>query len=257
MEQNNGNVVQVRELTGVYVKARTNLLIMTLLSLVNVVLIIIQSSITFAFSAYAPTVFVVFGAEFEAVGVQGGQIIGSILALVAVGLYGLCYFMSKKSNVWVMIALILFSADALLLLLFVVMALPYFEPYTFVNIAFIGYIMYHLVKGTISGNKLKKLLPHGFVLIQEGDPIPVFGGSDQQGEPVSNYGDLVQEDSVVMDHGQGAVLSQDLQGQYQQEQEIAMNSEWQEPLEQESVDFQETQEPLEQESGDFQETQEI
>lgn len=133
-----------------YAAARQNLLIMICLTAINLLLILTNSSIVFAISAFLPQYIVSLGVELSEVYSLSYvvNIIFTIIAIVPISLYVMCYFLSKHSHIWMTVALILFSVDCLVLALYMFKA----ESGSFlIDIIFHVYIMYFLISGVRNG----------------------------------------------------------------------------------------------------------
>ena len=79
-----------------YRKARANLLLMAVLTVVNMVLLLADASISFPFSAVFPQLAVVLGSEFTEVFGSTAMVIGAVMGVASVGLYFLCWALSKR-----------------------------------------------------------------------------------------------------------------------------------------------------------------
>lgn len=136
-----------------YKNGRSNLLMMTVLTVVNVILLLLNATVSFPFSAFFPQfVFALLaysGAEYDLF-----YIVGIILAVVPLGIYLLCYFLSAKRISWLVTALVLFSLDFIFLIIFL---LPQIEASSIIDIVFHIWVIYYLIRGVSSGFKLKNL----------------------------------------------------------------------------------------------------
>ena len=80
-----------------YVRARGNLLAMLLLTLANVVLMIAEAQVSFLFSAILPQVAVTYGWYLDAwLGGSTYTWIAYAISVITIGIFALCYFLSKK-----------------------------------------------------------------------------------------------------------------------------------------------------------------
>ncbi|PKM63363.1 MAG: hypothetical protein CVU97_00035 [Firmicutes bacterium HGW-Firmicutes-21] len=132
-----------------YKKARNNLLVMTILTVVNMVLMLTNLSINFSFSASTPQIVLAFS-----IFVFENLLGGIIISVIIIGLFLLCWHMSKKNNGWLIAALVLFSIDTLILLLF---ALDIADTSFLFEIAFHAWVLYYLITGVKAGAKLKNI----------------------------------------------------------------------------------------------------
>ena len=134
-----------------YKKARSNLLGMTILTAINIVLMMAEVNYYFSFSAIIPVS--AFYLE-ESTGETGLAAIGFIIAAVCIGLYFLCFIMSKKNSGWLIAALVLFSLDTLFLL--PALAGEIDSSLVFC-LAFHAWVLYYLITGVVAGARLKQL----------------------------------------------------------------------------------------------------
>lgn len=152
----NHNVPQVEEnkqekLKRQYATARTNLLLMLVLTVVNIFLIFVEADYMLLFSATVPYFSVLVGVS----DLTGMLLAPSIvIALVALTLYLLCWIFSKKHIGWMIAALVLFIIDT------VVMAVLYFlaEDFSGIFDALIHiWVLFYLIMGVNSGSLLSKM----------------------------------------------------------------------------------------------------
>lgn len=133
-----------------YSSARADLLIMTALTVVNIVLLFTGSETIMLFSAIIP-----YTAVASAYIYNGSYIFGFGIAILLIGLYFLCWFMSKKNYQWLIVATILFALDTLYMI-------PFYDFSTdlassVIDIAIHALVLYYLIAGIITGKKLKSL----------------------------------------------------------------------------------------------------
>lgn len=150
-------------------KARYNLLMMAVLSLVNVVLILANASISFTFTATFPQIAVIFGMVFAEEGLgTPALVVGIVVALISIGLYVLCWFLCKKYRGAMVAALILFALDCLCLV-------PYLLDSPgdmIIDVLFHAWVMYYLVIGVVAYVKLRKLPPEELYTPYPDDAMP-------------------------------------------------------------------------------------
>lgn len=103
-------------------RARSNLMFMILLSVYNIFATAFNGSFYMPFSATAVTA-VTGEAKYlsDETGNSAFLTIGIVIACAILVLYALTYFFSKKSSKWLLTALILFGADCLVLLFYVIL----------------------------------------------------------------------------------------------------------------------------------------
>ena len=130
-----------------YKVARTNLLVVVLFTVLNIILILADIDRSFLFSAFIPQVMVFWGLnkvegipEFSSFGT--GLMIS--VALLIILIYLLSYLFSKKKAGWMITALVLFSIDCIV---FAVLAFPGFQASYLIDILFHAWVMYYLILG--------------------------------------------------------------------------------------------------------------
>ena len=131
--------------------ARSNLLLMVIFTVVNIVLLYTGSESMLLFSASIPYILVamgVFGGNFELF------VFGMIVSVVLIVLYFLCWLLSKKHPGWLIVALVLFILDILAMVGLFLLAE---EASGIVDVLFHGWVLYYLIIGIISAAKLKKM----------------------------------------------------------------------------------------------------
>lgn len=136
-----------------YKNSRSNLLLVVILTVLNLVLFFTGSETMMLFSASIPYYAVVFGAVLQ---IDELAIAGLCIAAVVIVLYFLCWLLSKKHYGWLIVALVMFVLDTL------TMAGLYLWVQDFSGIldALIHvWILYYLIVGVINGRKLKLLPP--------------------------------------------------------------------------------------------------
>jgi len=146
-------------------RSQSNLLVVVVLTAINLFLFITGSDMQFLFSASIPTVILVVADSFSWMMGEPSIWYGGIaLAFGSVGIYLLCWWLSKKRRVFILVALIFFSIDALVFLFFFFDSLMYgfFDLFDIIEIAIYAIIMYHLIIGTVAWAKMKKMEPEDF-----------------------------------------------------------------------------------------------
>lgn len=151
-----------------YKSSRTNLLLVVVFTVINILLLVTKSGTYFLFSAYIPYFISDLGmllcghypAEFYVDGLEelilfnnSFFVIMLVIASVITLLYLLAWFMSNKHRVgWLIFALVFFGLDTLTMLY-----LNGIMADTIIDIVFHGWIIYSLIAGIIAHYKLKKL----------------------------------------------------------------------------------------------------
>ena len=149
-------------------RARSNLLIMLICTVVNILLMIFEADLYFLFSAFIPFIIVDFGmllcglypSEYYTQGIEGlkifpNQAFAVFLAIAAVFilLYLLSWIFSKNQKKgWLIFALTLFSIDTAFMLIFMD-----FQISTLIDMIFHGWVILSLARGIHAINKLKTL----------------------------------------------------------------------------------------------------
>ncbi|MBQ8910705.1 MAG: hypothetical protein IJY91_06685 [Oscillospiraceae bacterium] len=156
---------QRQTLQAKYNGARTNLLLVIIFTLINIVLLVINSGTYFLFSSFIPWMMVddgmyscgLYPAEVYESGMAfldtSYMVFCGIVAGMILVLYLLSWILSKKPRVgWMIFALVVFVIDTAALLLMVVNIADWI-----IDIAFHGWVIFSLINGIISYFKLKKL----------------------------------------------------------------------------------------------------
>jgi len=147
--------------------SRKNLLLVIVFSLINVLLSLFNSTVTFLFSASFPWYVLEFGKtlaqEFDS---SLLVTIAAIISFVAISLYGICYLLAKKHRIFILFALILFSLDTLFLLWTITLG---FDASVLIDIAFHAWVMYYLIADTKAWLDLKKAPSDDEEIAEEND----------------------------------------------------------------------------------------
>ena len=150
-------------LNNLYNGARSNLLLVVVFTFVNILLLIFNSSLYFLFSATFPYYAVAFGQAYsEVFGNPAFYGVGLGLAVIALALYLLCWFLSKKKRGWLVFAAVLFGLDCLVLL-----GSFFFLEFDFsviIDVIFHVWVMVSLIRGVTAQNKLNRLVPQSPVM---------------------------------------------------------------------------------------------
>lgn len=167
-----------RKLTQRLNTARTNILIVVALTLINVFILLFGGDSYFVFSASFPYIMVFYAmflcgkfpieyyelAEGEEIYPLGNGVfaIMLVIAFVSIALYFLSWIMSKKHGIaWIIFALVMFVIDTLLLVLVLGV-----EVDNLIDLAFHIWVLVSFVMGIVSYFKLKKL-PEPYVVTVE------------------------------------------------------------------------------------------
>lgn len=154
-----------------YNNARTNLLLVVVFTVINIILLIANGTSYFLFSASVPYYvmlfgvilsgrlpadvyeeFIPYGYVFQGLG-DGFFAAMLIISLIFVGIYLICWIFSKKNKVgWLIAALVLFSVDTVALLI-----IGGISADTIIDILFHAWVLFDLGRGIAAYSKLKKL----------------------------------------------------------------------------------------------------
>lgn len=152
-----------------YNSARANLLIAVVFTLINCVLIFVGGSTYFLFSCSFPYAMAFEGAywtwrglspeEYAEYGLTQANMLPDAflyvmlaIAAVAVGLYVLCWFLSKKRVGWMIAAASLFVVDTMFLILYYGVHIDFLLDYLFH-----AWVLFILIRGIISFYRAKQL----------------------------------------------------------------------------------------------------
>ena len=125
-------------------RAVTNLGIMTLLSAVNVVLIVSDAEIAFPFSAFFPGLAAAIGKSLAAeTGIAFWTFFGIGVALSSILMYAVCWALAKKIRCFILVAFLLFVPDSLLLVPFVLEG----GASIWIDVAFHAWVLLSLFSG--------------------------------------------------------------------------------------------------------------
>lgn len=154
-------------LEGKYNSARYNLLGVVLFTLVNIIILFVDASSYFLFSAFLPyyisTLGMFFCGKLPAEFYEGVEdfvaspdtvlVVALVISAVILIAYLLCFIFSSKNRVgWLIAALVLFGIDTAAYLLLVGIDFS-----AILDILFHAWVIYYLVSGIIAHNKLKNL----------------------------------------------------------------------------------------------------
>lgn len=135
---------------------RYSLLLILIFTVVNLVLLLVDSDRYFLFSASVPYYFTAFGIGMDSAfsdGIGTFTITALVISLLILGVYLLCWILSKKHTGWLTAALVLFCVDTVGLLF-----LSYiFETSNLLDFLLHAWAIYELAHGIYCAGKLKKL----------------------------------------------------------------------------------------------------
>lgn len=154
-------------LEGKYSSARYNLLGVVLFTIVNIVILFIDTESYFLFSAFLPyyisTLGLLFSGKLPAEYYEGVEdfvafpdtvmVVALVIAAVILIAYLLCFIFSNKNRVgWLVAALVLFGIDTAAYILLIGIDFS-----AILDILFHVWVLYYLVAGILAYNKLKNL----------------------------------------------------------------------------------------------------
>ncbi|MCL2884240.1 MAG: hypothetical protein FWF49_01980 [Oscillospiraceae bacterium] len=131
---------------------------MLVFTLVNLLLMIVQANLYFLFSASMPIFTLAFfqgmasAAENDAI-----VVMGFIAAFVLTVPYFIFWLLGKRHRVLMLVAMILFSADTLLLVGLIVLTVlaSTFSPSNILDVVFHAFVLFYLINGTVAWAKLR------------------------------------------------------------------------------------------------------
>ncbi|MBQ8683799.1 MAG: hypothetical protein IJ518_04730 [Clostridia bacterium] len=159
-----------------YDGARSNLLLMVILTVVNFVLALAESDTYFLFSSSFPQFALGLGIGFTEAGLPQFMPVCIVIGVLSIALYFLCWLLSKKNPGWIIAAMVLFILDCVLLLVIGLSAELILDYLCH------AWVLYYLISGVVAANKLKKQPPVPPV-VAEGDPFAPIGYT-ADGQPV-------------------------------------------------------------------------
>lgn len=170
-----------------YNSARTNLLIMLGLTIINIVLLFTKSDVMLLFSATIPYLATAFGIGIAERGFSEISVALFGASGILIILYLLCWIFSKKHYGWMIVALALFVLDTATLILFYL----YIGDFSgILDLVIHIAVLFYLISGVVSGNKLKNLHPEFFV--------PQYNVQTQsQASPGSFVSENTESDNVI------------------------------------------------------------
>lgn len=134
-----------------YKSARSNLLLIIILTVVNVVMLLAGSEIMLLFSISVPYYAVIMG---YVMGEQVMLVTGCVIAAIMLAVYLLCWIFSKKRTGWMIAALVLFIIDTLVMCW---MYLGVGDDSGIMDALIHAWVLYDLILGIVSTAKLKKM----------------------------------------------------------------------------------------------------
>lgn len=148
--------------------ARSNLIAVIAFTIINVFLVAVGAEFYFLFSANIPLYLLSIVSEIS-------MVVGVVLALAAISIYMICWFLSQKNGVWIVVALAFFAIDGLVLFLFLLLVgfVGGFEVSLLMDLGFYVLIMYYLIIGTRAWFKLKDMPQEDYYDPEQGQAYAV------------------------------------------------------------------------------------
>lgn len=135
---------------------RSNLLLVLIFTVVNLVMVLMGSDSYWLFSAIIPYYLTLFGIVWDGAVIGTLTITALVISAVILGAYLACWILSKKRTGWLVAALVLFVLDTLamlglmLLLGFGIMDMLF-------DVIFHAWVIFSLVRGCLAAKKLKEM----------------------------------------------------------------------------------------------------
>lgn len=177
--QNNQNPRNKKEFALQQVKiARSNLLLMIILTVVNIILLATGADTMLLFSATVPYYAVAFGIISE---ISQLIVAGLLVAAVILVLYLLCWIFSKKHYGWMIAALVFFILDSIAMIGLYILA----EDFSgILDLVIHIWVLYYLIIGVRYGYKLKNIPPEEAVEYEQAEQ-QILPSTDAQGNSVA------------------------------------------------------------------------
>jgi len=149
-----------------FTRSRSALLTVVAFTTINLFLELFEAGIYFLYSAFFPQiVYLVLGYGYNLFG------LGVVLALAITSIYLVCWALSGRRRVFILVAMILFALDTLGRIVFVVLFVVLesdIDIWMAVEFVFCVWILISLIGGTIAWAKLRRVTPDELSAIQQG-----------------------------------------------------------------------------------------
>ncbi len=137
--------------------SRHSLLLVVIFTVVNLVLLLLDTGRYFLFSASVPYELTFVGAvlNYQETGAIMGlyTYVALVMSAIILGLYLLCWVMAKKRAVWYIVSVVLFALDTVAMIF---INMEYLGEYI-VDIVFHVYVIYELFQAVTANKKLKNM----------------------------------------------------------------------------------------------------
>ncbi len=142
MKQTAGPVDERTRLQKQFSIARANLVIMTALTCVNIAMIALETGRVFQFSAATPQLAFIVFSNGDAV----QKAAGLLISVLIIGLFALCYVLSKRNPLWMTAALVLFVCDTAFLVVWLVAVADNLLANS-IEVLYHVWVLYYLIRG--------------------------------------------------------------------------------------------------------------
>ena len=152
------NTAHIKEQAVRFSRARNNLLLVVAITVINLVLILMETDVSFLFSATMPSILLYVDWGFLEFVNNLGEPLSMARIVVAFGItsiYLFCWIFAKKVRVLIVVAFVLFAADALLFIGVIAYYGVEFDFSLAIQVGFLLWIMYYLVMGMIAWVNLR------------------------------------------------------------------------------------------------------
>jgi len=144
-------------------RARSNLLLVIAFTIINIVLAAVDSEVFFLFSATVPSLVLAIARELSFDFGSGFMVAGVFIAFICVAVYFISWLLSKRWRGLILLALIFFIIDTILFAGIVALGAMVsgniFDFSFIVQVAFVIWILFYLITGTVAWAKLRNINP--------------------------------------------------------------------------------------------------
>ena len=160
--------------------ARQSLLMILIFTLINLVMLVLDSGRYFLFSASVPYYLTAFcmGMDYGMGGSYFGTftVVALIVSAVVLAVYLVCWLLSKKKPGWLILALVLFVLDTLVLVL-VSLGFDMLAD-NILDFIFHAWVIVEMIQAAVSNKKLKALNAQNLQNPAEFGQPPVYNGPE-------------------------------------------------------------------------------
>ncbi|MCL2632589.1 MAG: hypothetical protein FWD45_05850 [Coriobacteriia bacterium] len=200
---------ETKEQVQKFNKARSNLALVVVFSMLNTLLTAIDTGLSFPFSATTPQVAFIFGEVFAQEFRNNVFIsVGLVVAAIIIGLFFVCWILSNRWRVFILVAFILFCLDSLVLG-FLALGVDNISSFI-LDIAFHFWVLYCLIIGVVAWANLRGVSEHEFTTALQGassmTEINPVNGMSQQCESAGYYPTYYESVALRADDKKGRIL---------------------------------------------------